>query len=263
MSKMNVTAVSYLNTKPLLFGLLQHAVSEQLDLSLDIPSECARKLKEGEAQIGLIPVAAIADLPEAYLLSDYCIGADGEVKTVAVFSEVPIQEVTDLFLDYHSRTSVQLTRVLLREYWNCTPQLHPTTPGYESRIKGTTAGLVIGDRAIGLEERFPYVYDLAEVWKEWTGLPFVFAAWVSTVPMQRNFIIQFNEALRMGIGAIPKLMYILPSPKSGFDLETYFTRHISYELDDQKRKALAQFYQRSNLQIPATFLKDLSLSAPA
>jgi chorismate dehydratase len=263
MSKMNITAVSYLNTKPLLFGLLQHPVSEQLDLSLDIPSECARKLKAGEAQIGLIPVAAIADLPEAYLLSDYCIGADGEVKTVAIYSDVPIREVKHLFLDFHSRTSVQLTRVLLREYWKCAPQTEQATPGYENQIRGTTAGLVIGDRTIGLEERYPYVYDLAEVWKEWTGLPFVFAAWVSTVPLPQHFVIQFNEALQMGIRAIPKLMYILPSPKSGFDLETYFTRHISYELDNEKRKALSYFYQLAQLQVPTTFLNNLSLGAPA
>jgi chorismate dehydratase len=93
----------------------------QFDLSLDIPSECARKLKAGEVDLALTPVAIIPELEQGYLVSDYCIGAVGAVNTVCVFSEVPLQDIKHLFLDFHSRSSVALTRFALCGIWNITP----------------------------------------------------------------------------------------------------------------------------------------------
>ncbi|MEM9261914.1 MAG: MqnA/MqnD/SBP family protein, partial [Bacteroidota bacterium] len=103
----------------------------------------------------------------------------------------------------------------------------------------------------GLEGRFPYIYDLSEIWKNWTGLPFVFAAWISTQSLQHEFTIAFNEAMAKGIAAIPKLQLLLPSPDPSFDLEAYFTKHISYELTSAKRKALDRFLYHWR-QLPAT-----------
>ena len=148
--KLKVTAVSYLNTKPLLYGLLHHPVQSEIDLQLDIPSVCAQRLRDGDADLGLIPVAAIPELEQPYIISDYCIGATGVVKTVAIFSEVPIEEMTHLYLDYHSRTSVQLAQVLLREYWQVQPELIQATPGFEREIGGTKGAVIIGDRTMGL-----------------------------------------------------------------------------------------------------------------
>ncbi len=237
----SVTAVSYLNTKPLLFGLLKGGLEKEIDLQLDIPSECARKLASGEVDLGLVPVAVIPEIATPHIISDYCIGSVGAVKTVCIFSQCPIDEVTHLFLDYHSRTSVELVKVLLREHWQLSTEYIAATQGFENKISGSTGGLIIGDRTIGLEKEYEYVYDLGEAWKAFSGLPFVFAAWVANKPMEKGFIDKFNKALRLGVENIPNLMYILPSPVEGFDLQKYFTENISYELDALKRKGLDLF----------------------
>jgi chorismate dehydratase len=243
MKKIRITAVSYLNTKPLLYGLLNSSLADQIELSLDIPSECARKLRDGEVDLALTPVAILPELEHWHLVSDYCIGAVGAVKTVNIYSEVPITEAKALYLDHHSRSSVALANILLQHHWHTAPRLLPAKEGYIDRIKGTTAGIVIGDRTIGLENRFPYVYDLSVAWQEMTGLSFVFAAWVSRTRLPDDFITAFNLALKTGIEAIPKLKLLLPSPDPSFDLEQYFTDYISYDLDDAKREGLAKFLE--------------------
>ncbi len=162
MSAIKITAVSYLNTKPLLYGLLKSDLAADIELQLDIPSVCAQKLLSGQADLGLVPVAVLPELISPRIVSDYCIGADGTVRTVCIFSERPLEQVERLYLDFHSRTSVELTKILLAEYWMLSPELVPAQEGYEALISGTTAGLVIGDRAIGLEQKFSYVYDLGE-----------------------------------------------------------------------------------------------------
>lgn len=241
MDKIRLTAVSYLNTKPLLFGLLNSTLAPQLELELNIPSVCAEKLKKGEADLALVPVAVLPELDNPHVISDYCIGTIGAVKTVCIYSDVPLDQVEVIYLDYHSRTSVQLTKVLLRDYWGLSPALLSAREGYIKKIGGTSAGLVIGDRTIGLEQQFKYVYDLGAIWMEHTGLPFVFAAWISNRELPATFIKRFNKALASGLAQIDKLKYLLPSPHPDFNVEEYFTKYISYEFDAAKRQALKHF----------------------
>lgn len=239
--RIRVTAVSYLNTKPFLFGILKSGFGDEIDLQLDIPSECARKLASGEADLGLVPVAVIPELATPHIISDYCIGTNGEVKTVCIFSEKPIDQLSVIYLDYHSRTSVELCKFLLENHWNLSPALLPASPGFEEKIGGNVGALIIGDRAIGLDQRFPFVYDLGETWLRHTGLPFVFAAWVSNRQLDSLFVKKLNEALHLGIEEIPQLMYLLPSPHPSFDLKRYFTENISYKLDDAKLRGMQLF----------------------
>ncbi len=253
MKKIKITAVSYLNTKPLLYGLFKSEISEHIDLQLDIPSVCAERLKRGEVDLGLIPVAAIPELSEPEIISDYCIGATGPVRTVVLFCERPIEELDRIFLDYHSRTSVELLRILLREYWRLEPELAPAQPGYEDDIRGTTGGLVIGDRTIPMESHFAYAYDLGKAWRQHTGLPFVFAAWVSTCSPEDFFLDRFNRALRRGVEHIPELIYLLPSPHPSFNLQEYYTRNISYDLTPAKKQGLQLFLQKQKDNAPASF----------
>lgn len=254
----NVTAVSYLNTKPLLNGILNSSVANKINLQLDIPSECARKLSAGEAQLGLVPVAVLPELSTPRIISDYCIGTVGAVKTVCIYSELPLTQVKRIYLDHHSRTSVELTKVLIRDHWHLSPELVPASEGYIDKISGTTAGLIIGDRTIGLDKKFPYVYDLGSAWMDYTKLPFVFAVWVSTQPLPQPFIEEFNAALKSGVEAIPKLKFLLQSPHPDFDLEEYFTNYISYELDNSKRMALSRFLHTISEQLQASLEDSLS-----
>ncbi len=241
---MRITAVSYLNTKPLLYGIFHTELDNKLQISLDIPSVCAKKLIEGQADLGLIPVGALPDLPNYQIVSDFCIGAVGAVKTVCIYSNVPLQELTHLYLDFHSRSSVRLAQILLKEYWQHELIFLPTDAENQAKIAGTVGAVLIGDKTFGLEGQYNYTYDLAEIWQMHTGLPFVFAVWVSIKKMDDDFIKTFNEAMRIGLAHIPQLCQLIPSPDPAFSLHDYYTKYISYELDAEKRKGLALFLSK-------------------
>jgi len=236
-----MVAVSYANTYPFLHGLeAMGLVGTSIDLTLAIPSRCASILASGEADMGLVPVGAMAQLPDAEVISDFCIGADGPVQTVCLFSEVPLEHVTHVYLDHHSRTSVLLMRVLAQRQFGINPVWIPAEEGYIQNIKGTTAGVVIGDRAFGLLPRYPVVIDLAEEWKRLTGLPFVFACWVSRVTLPDDFVGAFNSALAFGVKHREEAV----RQRGGDDaaeLVRYVNQYISYELDDRKREAMRLF----------------------
>jgi chorismate dehydratase len=239
LNKIKVGIVNYLNTKPLIFGIQRAPVVDQLLLIEDYPANIARMLVEGTIDVGLVPVAVIPHLKEHHIITDYCIGCEGPVASVAIFSEVPLQKVEKVLLDYQSRTSVALAKVLLRKFWKMDVELIDTKDDYRSQITGTTAGVVIGDRALEQRKVSPYIYDLGEAWIEMTGLPFVFAAWVSNKQLPAGFIEAFNAANKLGLQHIETA--VEQNPYLVFDLRKYWTEHISYELTQEKRKGLDKF----------------------
>jgi chorismate dehydratase len=242
LDKIKVGIVNYLNTRPLLYGIERSAVKDKIELDGDYPSNLARKLIDGEIDLGLVPVAVIPKLKEYHIVTDYCIGCNGPVASVCIFSDVPLQEARSVLMDYQSRTSVALAGLLLRDYWKLGVPLVDTKDDYRSRIKGTTAGLVIGDRALEQRNRSPYIYDLGEAWKAHTGLPFVFAAWISNKVLPEAFVEEFNEANGIGMKNIDEIAdrenYHI------FDLHDYYTKFISYRLDIAKRAGLESFISR-------------------
>lgn len=240
-TRIKVGAVSYLNTRPLLYGIERLPIREHLHLTSHYPAEVARQLLQQEIDMGLVPVAILAQMPQYWIEADYCIGANGPVATVGIYSDVPLQQVDTLYLDYQSRTSVALAQVLLKHHWQLSPQLLPAYPGFEKDIKGRTAGLVIGDRAFVQKKQNKYEYDLAEAWKKMTGLPFVFAAWVANKPLPDDFVDAFNRANAWGLSRLPEV--IAAMPPSPHDLLTYYTRHISYQLNEEKRAGMQHFLQ--------------------
>jgi len=240
LKKIKVAAVNYLNTKPMLYGIKRHAVLNEIDLIEEYPSKVAEMVLNGTADVGLIPVAVIPQLKEHYIITDYCIGSDGPVASVCIFSEVPIEQVTELYLDYQSRTSVQLAQVLLTRYWKKKVRIIDAKgEDFRSHIKGTTAGVVIGDRALKQRLQSTFIYDLGEAWKAFTGLPFVFAAWVSNKKLPDDFITRFNEANGIGFTHLDEV--IAENPFSAADLKEYYTQFISYDLTNEKRKGLETF----------------------
>ena len=238
--KIRIGAVSYLNTKPLLFGLQHESIREQLEIILDYPAHIANMLEEGTIDVGLVPVAILPRLNEYHIISDYCIGCNGPVDSVAIFSELPMEQVSSVILDYQSRTSVILTRILMKYYWK-KELLFIDAEGEDflQEIRNDVAGLVIGDRALRQKKKSRYMYDLGQAWKDYTGLPFVFAAWVSNKQLPADFISLFNAANGNGIAEIDKVIAQEKNPPS--DLKTYYTRNISYELNDEKKQGLALF----------------------
>jgi len=245
MNKIRLTAVNYLNTKPFMYGLFLSGLDTEIEIHKDIPAACADKLIADEVDLALIPVAAVAKLKEHYIVSNYCIGCDGAVKTVCIYSNSPLTEVKRLYLDAHSRTSAAMTKILMKDYWrNETVAYHPIYEIGEEVIDDDTALLAIGDKTMGMEKKYRFTYDLGEAWKALTGLPFVFAAWVANKKLDPAFISRFNDALEQGLAHIPELMFILPEPEHDFDLQKYFEENISYELDEPKKEALRLFMSK-------------------
>jgi len=241
-AKIKVAAVSYLNTKPLLYGIERsNALMNDIELVVDYPANLARSLKEGSIDMALLPVAAMPGIEGARIVCDYGIAADGDVASVAIFSQVPMEEIQTVYLDYQSRTSVRLARLLLEKHWKKEVVFKEATEHYIEYINGTNAGVIIGDRALQQLHNFEYVYDLAEGWKEYTGLPFVFAAWVANKELPEGFIAAFNEANALGLSHIGEIVAETPYPY--FDLHAYYTKHIHYHLDDDKRKGLQKFLE--------------------
>jgi chorismate dehydratase len=240
--RIRIGAVSYLNTRPLLYGLKRSGLMDRIDLVEEYPARIAEMLLNDEIDVGLVPVAVIPQLKESHIITDYCIGTEGEVASVALFSEVPMEEVTTVLLDYQSRTSVNLAKLLLKEYWKKEVILEDAREDFRSRIGGTTAGIVIGDRALEQRKISAYCYDLGLAWKTYTGLPFVFAAWVSNKPLGDEFEDAFNRANGYGIKHIDEV--VVENPYKVYDLTKYYTQNISYRLDDEKRKGLALFLEK-------------------
>ena len=239
-----VAAVSYLNTLPFIYGLEQSKLIKKIDLHLNYPAICAKKLLKREVDLALVPVVILPYLQEYHMITDYCIGANGSVETVCLYSNVPIQKVTSIFLDYQSKTSVALLKILLKEYWFLNPELKSTRIGFEKKIVGSDAALVIGDRAFDLNAKYRYIYDLANIWKQMTGLPFVFATWISHAKLSESFVLQFNKALTWGLANVNDALELNVNYSSCKNPKHYLDNKISYNLDAEKLEGMNLFLKK-------------------
>lgn len=241
MSKIKVAAVSYLNTKPLLYGIERSEIRKDIELVMDYPSQLVPKLQSGEIDIALMPVAAIPTVDGARIASDYGIAADGDVASVSIFSHVPMEEIQSVYLDYQSRTSVRLAQLLLKHHWKKDVEFKQATEHYIDYINGTSAGVIIGDRALQQNVNFEYIYDLSSGWKDFTGLPFIFAAWVANKELPADFLAAFNEANALGLEHLDEVVAAHPFPY--YDLKEYYTKNIHYYLSEDKKKGLNKFLE--------------------
>lgn len=240
--KIKISAVSYLNSKPLIYGLLHTNFKDEIELSLDIPSVCADKLLNDGADIGLVPIAILPMMKEYFILSDYCIGADGAVLSVNLYSDVSLDKIENILLDYQSRTSVMLCKVLAKHYWNINPNWINANDNFEEDIKGTTAGVIIGDRTFGMIDRHQYTFDLALEWKNFTDLPFVFACWVANKKLPEDFIERFNKTIAFGIeNKEAAIQEWIAKSNSKIDVREYLEKYISYPLNHKKRQGMELF----------------------
>ncbi len=243
MSKTKVSVVSYLNSKVFIKGLVPNA-QHQFDISLDIPSLCAQKLIENTVDIGLIPIAVIPEIANATIISNYCISADGAVNSVFLFSNTKLPLINKIYLDKHSRTSNLLCIILASEYWNLKVVFTDENLD-EISLKEGEAFVLIGDRTFDKINTFSTQLDLAEQWKAYTGLPFVFAAWVSNKKIEEEVLQQFNTLLQDGFLFLEDV--ISENTLSFFDVNDYLKNKIEYNLNDEKRKAIELYLQKAAL----------------
>ncbi len=238
--KIRIGIVSYLNTRPLIYGLERLPIKNKITLIEAFPAALAEMLQTGQIDLGMVPVAIIPKLQNHYIDSGFCIGAVGNVASVALFSDQPIDTIRKIYLDYQSRSSVQLLKWLIKNKWNIHVELiEAKDESFIHAIKDDVAALIIGDRALQQRIGQRYVYDLAGEWKAATGLPFVFAAWVSTQKISAEFIAEFDKANAYGLEHIDE---IAQEYDSGiYDLKKYYSENLSYHLDEGKRKGMELF----------------------
>lgn len=237
--KIKVGAVSYSNTKPLINGFENGIMKNEIDLILDYPSNIAQLYKEKKIDIALLPVAEIKNNDTSILFSKFCIGAKDNVASVALFSEVSIDKIEKIYLDYQSKTSVALLQILLNNFWKKEVVFLQPDKDYISKIKNNTAGLIIGDRALKQISTFKFVYDLSKAWNDYTSHSFVFATWVSNIPLEKKFIENFDEAQLASFNDLDEICSKNKLPF--YDLKKYYTENIIYPFDNDMKKGLNLF----------------------
>jgi chorismate dehydratase len=238
---MKICAVSYLNTKPFLYGLEKNI--PDTEIILQIPSLCVENFKNHHSEMALIPAGSLVDFHDVTLIDNYCIGANDKVDSVFLFAHQPIKNLKKIYLDAHSRTSNGLIKILTKYHWNQKIEF-VNTPYYKDSfeyIQKEIGAVVIGDRAIQIKRDYPYVYDLAYEWKLWTGLPFVFAVWAFHFePYLLTKLPLIKDAFQFGLEHIDDVATIW-SNAFGASKDTvlyYFQNNISYELTTEKKEAL-------------------------
>jgi chorismate dehydratase len=243
-----VGGVTYLNAWPVLYGLMLGREPSRLNMAY--PSVLAQRLCRGETDIALAPVATLALRSGFELAPRICIGADGPVSSVLIVSERPVQELDALLLDSQSKTSVVLAQLVATHLRG--GRALPVTPADYARIDreahGKTGALVIGDRALEVKERYAHVLDLGEAWKAWTGLPFVFAAWIAPRGFLNDALYAMLErSLEHGLSARREIAHLWASQHGGDPVvvQHYLTHHIRYRLLDEFRAGLSEFLGRA------------------
>ena len=241
MNPIRITAVSYYNTLPFIYGLTRSGLLSGFELSLDVPSECARKIISAEADIGLIPVGALPSIPGYKLIGNLCIGADKDVKSVLLLANSELQSLKTIYLDTDSRTSVNLVKILAKHYWKINPRWESLN-SLHGKPAPDEGMVLIGDKTFGLCRQYPHCYDLAGEWIKFTGLPFVFAAWISRIPLTDAFEESFRSALLWGTGHREESVILAGKLHiTEQQLISYLKNDISYTLDDAKIKGLELF----------------------
>ena len=246
MDKIRISAVKYANTYPFIWGLKESGFEKKVILEVDHPADCAAKLINGTADIGLIPVAALPLIKNYSIISDYCIGANGKVRTVMLLSNYRFKKIEKINLDYRSRSSVNLTKVLAKNMWKREFEWINTSEKFDFENIGVNEAVVlIGDQCFEYENRFIYKIDLAEEWKKQTGLPFVFACWTANRELDPEFLKDFNSALKSGVDNIDKVAKDFG--KAGVigeaELKDYLKYNIDYIFDSEKKKGLNLFLE--------------------
>jgi chorismate dehydratase len=241
----SIAAVSYLNTIPFLYGL-RHSDELRADLLLSPPSGCTAAFNERRADIALVPVGGLKSLKDNDfdIVTSWCIGADGPVRTVVLASNEPLRNIKRVWLDSHSNTSVALARYLAAHHWKISPEWVDLTD--YSRLDHPEPGdafVIIGDKVFEQEGRFAHTWDMAEEWQKYEKLPFVFAVWVARKNVAPEVIDALERALTTGVERVYESILESEYADRPYAYE-YLTRNIDYFFDDPKRQALKKFLER-------------------
>jgi chorismate dehydratase len=259
MPPLRISAISFLNTAPLMWdfenGETAARLREHFEISYTIPSRCAEQLKEGSADIGIIPVAAYTTIPDLVIVPDVAIAAKNKVRSILLISKVPLDKIRSVATDDSSRTSAALVEIYLRKFVGIDPGFSRQKPALKEMLQWHDAALLIGDPALQAQalQSHPmgyFVYDMAEEWRRWTGRSFVFAFWAirkATLPgrgAELNIAQVFQQSRDNGLKHIPEISAAW-APKLDLSaklISEYLTENVDYTLDAENLEGLRLFY---------------------
>lgn len=244
--RINIAMVGYYNTLPFLYGLKQ---SSAFKLILDIPSRCIDYFENQDVDIALVPVATLLERTDFKIVTDYCIGCKGAVRTVSLFSNEKLDKVTKIYLDQDSRTSQLLVKTLCEKLWNIQPIFEECNVRNirTEELPYNEAVLMIGDKVFELEDSFQYNYDLGLEWQKLTNLPFAFAVWIARKDVDESIIAELNRALSQGVNNINSVLEENKTLSTKVNLSEYFNKFIDFHFDSEKEKALNLFFDYNRI----------------
>jgi chorismate dehydratase len=250
MKKLRISAISYLNTAPLMWDFEHGKARGDLDISYTLPSLCAEAVRRGDADIGIIPAAAYALIPDLEIIPGVAIASRRAVQSILLVSKVPLEDIQTVGVDTSSMTSVALLKVLLSKWWGSNATFRPMAPDIEQMLAEQDAGLLIGDPALKIERSRYVTFDLAEEWIRFTGKPFVFAFWAirrDVAQEGRDLATVFQDSRDHGLQQ-DNLSRIEQEwtgrlDLSGIQIRDYLTHNIFYYLDAHCIEGLELFYR--------------------
>jgi chorismate dehydratase len=252
MRRLRISAISYLNTAPLMWDFEHRAAAREFEISYTLPSACAQALASGTADIGIVPAAAYALVPALTVLPQVAIASRRPVRSILLVSERPLEEIRTVALDTSSLTSVALTKVLFAKWLGGHRTFTPMAPDIHRMLAQHDAGLVIGDPALQIDRSRYFTLDLAEEWIRYTGKPFVFAFWavrrgaMREAPQSMDLAAVFQQSRDHGLesSSLNQIVHAW-APRLGLqesDVRSYLTENIYYHLDSGCLEGLRLFY---------------------
>ena len=257
MRPLRISAISYLNTAPLMWDFEHGEAGRDFEISYTLPSACARALQAGTADIGIIPAAAYAQIPELMMLPGVAIASRRPVRSILLVSRCPVDKIRTIALDTSSMTSVALTKVLFAKWLGGGREFTAMAPDVEKMLAAHDAGLVIGDPALQIDRSRYFTLDLAEEWIRYTGKPFVFAVWAArqqalqestsqeSAPHDLARIFQQSRDHGLEPASLDHITHEW-SPRLGLtesEIRSYLTENIYYNLDAPCLEGLQLFYR--------------------
>jgi chorismate dehydratase len=250
MPRLRISAISYLNTAPLMWDFEHGTAGAAFDIAYTLPSQCAAELARGASDIGIIPAAAYATIPNLSILPGVAIASKKAVRSILLVSRKPLDAINTVALDSSSLTSVALTRVLFEKCWGGGRQFSSLPPGLDTMLAAHDAALLIGDPALQVDRSQYKTWDLAEEWIQFTGKPFVFAFWAITqnaANESQDLAVIFQQSRDHGL--LPANLVQTArtwAPKLGLSegaVRQYLTENIHYYLDEPCLDGLRLFYR--------------------
>lgn len=260
MKPVRISAISFLNTAPLMWDFERGAHARDFEIEYTVPSACAEALRTGAADIGIIPAISYQSIPDLQVIPDVAIAADGPVRSILLISKVPVEQIRSVAADTSSRTSVALLQILFAKFWRpavdtghvpSLPPFIPMQPDLASMLSACDAALLIGDPALTVDRSRYHVMDLAEEWKRHTGKPFVFAFWavrraaIEDHPLRGELAGIFQRSRDHGLANANALAREW-APRVGIseaEVKSYLTSSINYSLHQNNRAGLQRFFR--------------------